>query len=375
MSRTSSSSTSKEDEANLSSSVLRMNLAMKPSVWYRIGDVLAGALLGTFIALIETLVGAGTLPWPSKFVLVMLFAMIAQEVFAIAFGSFLGNVEMAVPGFITAILAMFVPELTDKLWLQAVLGALLGANTFVLFELWDIRVRGHGLHMEQRESKPWAAPPNLRCWWYDFQQRGGNRRRAWIQRPLLMAARGEVLLAGVGTGLNLLYLPKRDDVRLIAVDQDEDFLLAAARRGADLGLNLECALGDVEHLVFPENSFDTVISIATLCSVGSPRAALAEYSRVLKPGGTLILFEHVRSSNPMIGALMSLMDRLRSRTAASMSRETLKDVSRAGFTVTNVTCAYADIYLGATALKANSHEHPALGGTNLPGQPMPFTEA
>lgn len=323
---------------------------MRTPHWYRAADVISGALLGATIALIEPFLGLGMLPWIVRLAVAMFGAMVAQAVFAIVVGALLGNVELAVPGFITAMIAMFAPEFATVAWQQAALGAMIGANVFLLFEIWDLSLQGHQFDARETDEALWALPTNVRAWWYDFRQRGGNHRRAWIQRCLLLAAKGDVLLAGAGTGLNLLHFPKRECMTITAVDMDMSLLSRATRRGRELGLKVKCLPGNVESLPFPENTFDTVVSIATLCSVGSPSAALTEYKRVLKPNGTLLLFEHVRSTHTIVGAFMSLMDLVRLRTSSSMSRQTLRDVRRAGFMVTNAICGYADIYLAVIAV-------------------------
>lgn len=323
---------------------------MKSSLWYRIGDVIAGAVLGAGVAAIENAIGAESMFWPLRFAFMMLVAMGVQAVFGLLFGAFLGNVEIAVPGFMTAMVAMFIPEFTNDLLQQVALGALLGANIFAAFELWDMKLHGRQLQRLERKHRTWRMPGKLRSGWYDFRQHGGNRRRAWIQRQLLSEAQGDVLVAGAGTGLNLAHLSGRNDLRITAVDMDDDFLAKAKERGFRLGLTVHCVVGDLEDLALQEDTFDTVVSIATLCSVASPKIALAEYRRVLRPGGRLLLFEHVRSNTPVIGTLMSVMDQMQSRANSSIARQTLDEVRNAGFTVTSVVSGFADVYLAITAV-------------------------
>jgi ubiquinone/menaquinone biosynthesis C-methylase UbiE len=68
--------------------------------------------------------------------------------------------------------------------------------------------------------------------------------------------------------------------------------------------------GDAEHLPFPDASFDTVVSELALCSIPRPAAAVAEMARVLRPGGSLLLLDHIGSSWPPIWALQWLVERV-----------------------------------------------------------------
>ena len=326
------------------------------SSWYRAGDVAAGMALGASIAMVGHVSRLETLPWALRITVSMVLAMALQAVFATLLGAILGHVELAVPGFVTAMIGMWVPELTDSLSLQMIGGALIGANTFLMFEIWDVSLQGTPLQTLTITTARWSPPGRLRCWWYDFRQRGGNRRRAWIQRRLLLSAKGNVLLAGAGTGLNLMHFPKQEAMTITAVDLDPALLAEAQRRGGKLGLELLCLPADLERLPFRDDTFDTVVSIATLCRVASPQAVLSEYRRVLAPDGMLLLFEHVKSTHPLVGPFMSTMDFFRTRTSSSMSRQTLHDVQVAGFMVASAVCGYADIYLAITAKKLNQEE-------------------
>ena len=126
---------------------------------------------------------------------------------------------------------------------------------------------------------------------YDRQERfqrlliGGARTRLCAQ------ARGRVLEVAVGTGHNLPYY--RDGVDLTGIDLSPVMLGRARERAARLGLRAELSEGDAQALRFAEASFDTVVCAMALCVIPDQRRALEEAGRVLRPGGVLLLVDHI----------------------------------------------------------------------------------
>jgi len=112
-------------------------------------------------------------------------------------------------------------------------------------------------------------------------------------------AKGEVLEVACGYGLNFGYLP--DDIQLTAVEFSPVMLDMARRRASQLGLTVDIREGDAEDLPFEDNRFDTVISALSTCSFTDPVAALREMRRVCRPAGNILLVEHGRSHNRLIG--------------------------------------------------------------------------
>jgi len=104
---------------------------------------------------------------------------------------------------------------------------------------------------------------------------------------------GRVLDVGVGTGLSLVdYAPT---TRLCGVDISEPMLRKAQERVRTLNLdNVEtlCVM-DAKHLAFPDATFDVVVAQYVITAVPDPEATLDDFVRVLKPGGELILVNHI----------------------------------------------------------------------------------
>jgi len=123
---------------------------------------------------------------------------------------------------------------------------------------------------------------------------------------LLARASGRVLELAVGTGLNLPLYNWSAVSELTAVDLSAGMLSrAGARVAASPALRaarLSLVQADVAALPFPDGSFDCVVDTFSLCVFPDPRAALAEAARVLAPGGRLLLLEHARSPNTLLGA-------------------------------------------------------------------------
>ncbi|HVF02595.1 MAG TPA: class I SAM-dependent methyltransferase [Rubrobacteraceae bacterium] len=116
---------------------------------------------------------------------------------------------------------------------------------------------------------------------------GGGRE--WV----CSRAQGEVLEIAAGTGRNLPFYP--EGVRLTAVELSPGMLEIARRRAQELGVQAELRVGDAHDLPFPDASFDTVVATLALCTIPDDERAVAEAARVLRPGGLLLLLEHVRS--------------------------------------------------------------------------------
>lgn len=112
-----------------------------------------------------------------------------------------------------------------------------------------------------------------------------------VRARLCGRAEGRVLEVAVGTGQNLEHYPS--GVELTGVDLSTGMLARARARAAGLGLRAELAEGDAQNLAFGDRAFDTVLCAMALCTIPDQRRALAEMRRVLRPGGLLLLIDHI----------------------------------------------------------------------------------
>jgi len=136
-----------------------------------------------------------------------------------------------------------------------------------------------------------------------------------LRRRLCARAQGRTLEVAVGTGLNLEHYPHAVTGRagsFVGVDQSAGMLDVARHRAAGLGLGLDpeadLRQGDAQRLDLPDDAFDTVVCTFSLCGIEDDRAALAEMIRVLRPGGQLLLADHVASTAWPLRALQALAD-------------------------------------------------------------------
>ncbi|MGH2985641.1 MAG: class I SAM-dependent methyltransferase [Solirubrobacterales bacterium] len=158
---------------------------------------------------------------------------------------------------------------------------------------------------------------------------GGGRE--WV----CTQAAGEVLEIAAGTGRNLPFYG--DGIKLTTIELSEEMLAIAKRRAAKLGLDADLRLGDAQALEFSDESFDTVIITLALCTIPDHRQAVREAHRVLRPGGRLMLLEHVRSPSLPVRTVQRLLDRPAVRFAADhLVREPLDHLEPEGFKVERV---------------------------------------
>ena len=136
------------------------------------------------------------------------------------------------------------------------------------------------------------------------QPRGDHNLR-W----LCGQAEGETLEIGIGRGRSLPFYPP--DIRLTGIELSSVALEVAQRRARELGVRAVLQQGDAgAPLPYPNDHFDTVVFSFVLCTIPDDRRAVAEAVRVLRPGGKLVLLEHVRSPNRALRAIERLLEPL-----------------------------------------------------------------
>jgi ubiquinone/menaquinone biosynthesis C-methylase UbiE len=167
-------------------------------------------------------------------------------------------------------------------------------------------------------------------------------------------AQGEVLEIAVGTGRNLAHYPA--GTRLTGIELAAEMLAIARRRATELGVEADLREGDAQALEFADESFDTVIITLALCTIPDDRAAVREVRRVLRPGGRLVLLEHVRSPAAPVRAVQRVLDPLSVRVEADhLVRDPLDYLAAEGFEIESVERLKWGIVERVTARKPLGH--------------------
>jgi ubiquinone/menaquinone biosynthesis C-methylase UbiE len=169
--------------------------------------------------------------------------------------------------------------------------------------------------------------------WYDMMGLLQEKKfLPWRKRMWKLAAGPRILEVGVGTGRNLPFIPR--NVEMAGIDLTPGMLNKAVKRAAELELNINLQIGDVQQLTFADASFDNVVATCVFCSVPDPILGLREIKRILKPGGRLFILEHVRSPNPVIGKIMDILNPVVVRImGANINRKTMENILAAGLEV------------------------------------------
>lgn len=180
---------------------------------------------------------------------------------------------------------------------------------------------------------------------YDFMEGLVERSRYSKWRELLWSKveGNKILEVGVGTGKNLPFYPS--DAEITAIDFSEMMLDRGAQKARKAGMKIVLQQMDVQSLSFEDDTFDTVVATFVFCSVPDPIKGLKEIKRVCKPGGRVLLLEHVLSANRVLALLMNLVNPVVVRIMGpNINRKTVENVSASGLRVEKVTDLAAGIF-------------------------------
>lgn len=176
---------------------------------------------------------------------------------------------------------------------------------------------------------------------------GAERRWAPAKRSLFSAMAGDVLFLAAGTGLDFEAFPPGRE--LTAIDISSRMLHRARRRAASYQGRIRLLQMDVGQLAFADASFDQVYTSCTFCSVPDPVGGLRQLYRVLRPGGTLHMFEHTGSRIQPFKLMLDLMTPLSRGSGPELNRDTVANVTAAGFTLCSIDHLFLDVVKTITA--------------------------
>jgi SAM-dependent methyltransferase len=284
----------------------------------------------------------------------MAIIMAAQMLLSLFVGAVIGSMEAMLPGGSIAAIAMLVPFLPlGSTRSRFVAVALVSASISLLFVVFDWLLRGKPQPIASPHAAVPPTSPSLAIatpsWVYDLLESAGARRRACMQKALFAGMGTNVLFVAAGTGLNFANFPPGRDI--LAIDINPDMLSRAESRKQAYDGSLRLFQADVQNLPFEDERFDTVATSSTFCSVPDAVRGLAELYRVLRPGGDLLMFEHVRSRNGLIAIQQDLLNKCIRYLGPNINRDTVNAVQHVGFELDRVSCAYLDVFLAIEAHK------------------------
>jgi ubiquinone/menaquinone biosynthesis C-methylase UbiE len=163
-----------------------------------------------------------------------------------------------------------------------------------------------------------------------------TREPAEIRRhrdELLAGLSGRVIEVGAGAGSNFVHYPAT--VEQVVAVEPEPYLRERARiEAASATVPVDVIDGVAGRLPLEDRSFDAAVACLVLCTVPDQARALGELRRVLRPGGELRFYEHVRSTRPAVALSQRAVDRVfwpRAFGGCHTARDTLAAIAAAGF--------------------------------------------
>ncbi len=159
-----------------------------------------------------------------------------------------------------------------------------------------------------------------------------------LRRRTAGVAEGRVLDIGAGAGHNFAFYDPARVTSVEAVEPDATMLGYARLRAASAPVPITLTQAPAEALPFSDASFDSVVATLVFCSVGDPQRGLSEILRLLKPGGRLLMAEHVRSEVGVLAGIQTAMVPLTVTFSGNChwNRDTAEEVRRAGFAETRI---------------------------------------
>jgi ubiquinone/menaquinone biosynthesis C-methylase UbiE len=167
----------------------------------------------------------------------------------------------------------------------------------------------------------------------EYDARGGREHR----RRLLAGLTGRVIEVGAGDGGNFAHYPSTV-AEVVAVEPDHILRASAGATAATVQVPVKVVAGHAGALPADDHSFDAAVVSLVLCSVPGEHVALAEIARVLRPGGELRFYEHVRSANRVLGWLQDVISPVWALGGAGchLNRDTAGAIRAAGFVIDDI---------------------------------------
>jgi len=158
-----------------------------------------------------------------------------------------------------------------------------------------------------------------------------------VRKGLVSQAKGRVVEVGAGTGLNLEHYSEEIS-DLVLTEPDPHMAAKLRQRAKALPMDTSVLEAPAERLPLDDASVDTLVSTLVLCTVKDPILALAEIARVLRPSGTFLFAEHIRSASPRAARWQDRLNTPWSWYAygCQCNRDTVSAIEAASFQISEI---------------------------------------
>jgi ubiquinone/menaquinone biosynthesis C-methylase UbiE len=163
--------------------------------------------------------------------------------------------------------------------------------------------------MSQKQKPAHTTSHRLFASYYERTSQGTAEKTHLepLRKEIVGQAQGLVLEVGAGNGLNFAFYDPQHVERVEAIEPDSAMLGYARKRVTTAPIPVTLTQASVEQLPFADAYFDSVVCTLVFCSVNDPLRGLQEIRRVLKPGGLLLMIEHVRAQGQVTAFIQNLV--------------------------------------------------------------------
>lgn len=187
---------------------------------------------------------------------------------------------------------------------------------------------------------------NINSYFYDIwttpmEMMGGRR---WRDRLFSELPEGRILEIGIGTGSNIEHYPS-DNRAYVGIDISPNMLKRAKNRIDKINMPIELKLMDAQHMDFPDDTFDAIVSTCVFCSVPDPIQGLKEARRVLKKDGIALFLEHMRPESENLGKVFDTINPVIVKLiGVNINRRTVENIKNVGFEIIEEQMLFRDIF-------------------------------
>jgi SAM-dependent methyltransferase len=181
--------------------------------------------------------------------------------------------------------------------------------------------------------------PRFAGMWRRVSRQSESRGTGAYRAGLLAGLSGRAIEVGAGNGLNFRHYPPAV-TEVVAVEPESSLRALAEQAATEAPVPIRVVAGHADGLAdLIDGGFDAAVTSLVLCSVPDQARSLLEIRRMLRPGGELRFFEHVRSPIRLLAVVQDLITPLWSRAAGGchLNRDTLRAIATAGFDIVSAT--------------------------------------